>query len=63
MGWNSWNTFGPDIGASVVLGLIENRACRVRDVWRGEELGVFSGSFTTRVDRHDVTLVTLTPLR
>ncbi len=45
------------------LGLIENRPCRVRDVWRGEELGVFSGSFTTRVDRHDVALVTITPLR
>ena len=44
------------------LGLIENRPCRVRDVWTGQDLGVFSSSFTARVDRHDVALVRITPV-
>ncbi|MCS7061511.1 MAG: glycoside hydrolase family 27 protein, partial [Anaerolineae bacterium] len=45
------------------LGLVAHRPCRVHDVWRGEEVGVFSGSFTARVDRHDVALVVITPLQ
>ena len=43
------------------VGLHDRRPCRVRDLWRGEDLGVFTGDFTTRVDSHDVVLVKLTP--
>jgi alpha-galactosidase len=43
------------------LGLHDRRPCRVRDLWNGEDLGVFTGDFTTRVGRHDAVLVRLTP--
>jgi alpha-galactosidase len=43
------------------LGLHDRRPCRVRDLWRGEDLGIFTGSFTGRVDPHDVLLLSLTP--
>jgi alpha-galactosidase len=45
------------------VGLHDRRPCRVRDLWKGEELGVFTGDFTTRVARHDVKLLRLTPIR
>jgi len=35
----------------------------VRDLWRQKELGVFSGSFRTRVPRHGVVMVKLSPVR
>ena len=44
------------------LGLNDRRACRARDLWAGEDLGVCKGTFSTRVPRHDVCLVRLTPL-
>ncbi len=43
------------------IGLHDRRPCKVRDLWAGEDLGTFTGSFTARVDRHDVALVRLTP--
>ena len=45
------------------VGLHDRRPCRVRDLWKGEDLGVFTGDFTTRVDSHDVMLVKLTPVK
>lgn len=44
------------------VGLPADRPCLVRDLWKGEDLGVFTGDFTTRVEPHDVTLVKLTPV-
>ncbi len=44
------------------LGLIESRPCRVRNLWTGQDLGVHTGSFTARVDQHDVALVEIAPL-
>lgn len=44
------------------VGLHDRRACRVRDLWHGDDLGVFTGAFTTSVARHDVALLRLTPL-
>jgi len=44
------------------IGLHDRRPCRVRDLWQGEELGVFTGEFTARVDSHDVALVRITPM-
>ena len=44
------------------LGLHDRRPCQVHDLWTHEDLGVFTGSFTTRVDQHDVTFVRLTPI-
>jgi alpha-galactosidase len=43
------------------LGLHPERPCRVRDLWNHEDLGVFTGSFTARVDSHDVALLRLQP--
>jgi alpha-galactosidase len=43
------------------LGLHDRRPCLVRDLWAGEDLGVFTRSFSTRVDQHDVALIKLTP--
>jgi len=44
------------------LGLVESRPCRVRNLWTGQDLGVHTGSFTARVDQHDVALVEIAPL-
>ncbi len=44
------------------VGLHDRRPCRVRDLWKGEELGVFTGDFSTLIDSHDVALVQLTPV-
>ena len=43
------------------IGLHDRRPCRVRDLWAGEDLGVFRGDFSTLVGSHDVALVRLTP--
>jgi len=45
------------------LGLHDRRPCKVRDLWKGEDLGIFTGDFSTLVDSHDVALVKLTPVR
>lgn len=45
------------------LGLHDRRPCKVRDLWAGEDLGVFTGDFSTLVDSHDVALVKLTPVQ
>ncbi|HHE72207.1 MAG TPA: glycoside hydrolase family 27 protein [Chloroflexi bacterium] len=44
------------------LGLHDRRPCRVRDLWAHEDLGVYTGSFSTRVAPHDVALIKLTPV-
>jgi len=43
------------------LGLHDRRPCLVRDLWAHEEVGVFTGGFTARVDSHDVALVRIIP--
>ncbi len=43
------------------IGMHDRRPCRVRDLWAHEDLGVHTGSFATRVDRHDVALVRISP--
>ena len=43
------------------IGLHDRRPCNVRDLWAGEDLGVFRGDFSTLVGSHDVALVRLTP--
>ncbi len=45
------------------IGLHDRRPCLVRDLWQGEDLGIFTGEFTTRVDGHDVALVRIAPLQ
>jgi alpha-galactosidase len=43
------------------LGLHAQRACRVRDLWAGEDLGVFTECFSTPLDSHDVSMIKITP--
>jgi len=43
------------------LGLHDRRPCIVRDLWKGEDLGAFTGSFSTLIDSHDVALIKLAP--
>jgi alpha-galactosidase len=43
------------------IGLHDRRSCLVRDLWAHQDLGVYRGDFSTRVDRHDVALVRITP--
>jgi alpha-galactosidase len=43
------------------LGLHDRRACMVRDLWTGENLGVYTGSFFAEVMPHDCAIITLTP--
>ena len=45
------------------LGLHDRRPCRVRDLWTGDDLGVFSGDFSARVGVHDAMVVRLIPQR
>jgi alpha-galactosidase len=45
------------------LGLHDRRLCKVRDLWKGEDLGVFTGDFSTLIDSHDVALVKLAPVQ
>ena len=44
------------------LGIHDRRPCRVRDLWAHEDLGVFTGSFSAAVARHDVKLVRIFPV-
>jgi alpha-galactosidase len=43
------------------LGLHDRRACRVTDLWTGDDLGLYTREFSARVGGHDVMLVKLTP--
>ncbi len=43
------------------LGLHDRRPCHVRDLWTGDDLGMFTREFSARVDAHDVMLVKITP--
>ncbi len=43
------------------IGLHDRRSCVVRDLWAKENLGVFTGDFSTCVDSHDVSLVRIIP--
>lgn len=43
------------------LGLHDRRACRVEDLWSGEDLGEHRGSFSAFVAPHNVVLIRLTP--
>ena len=43
------------------IGLHDRRSCRVRDLWAGEDLGVFRGDFSALVGSHDVVLVRIAP--
>lgn len=43
------------------LGLHDRREALVRDLWAGEDLGVFRGSFSTKVEPHGCTLLRLIP--
>jgi alpha-galactosidase len=45
------------------IGLHDRRPCHVRDLWAGEDLGMFRGDFSTLVGSHDVALVRITPHR
>ncbi len=45
------------------VGLHDRRPCKVCDLWTGEDLGVFTGDFSTLIDSHDVALVKLTPVQ
>ncbi|MBN1180160.1 MAG: glycoside hydrolase family 27 protein [Anaerolineae bacterium] len=44
------------------VGLHDRRPCKVRDLWKGMDLGVFTGDFSTLIDSHDAALVKLTPI-
>ncbi len=43
------------------LGLHDRRACAVRDLWTGEDLGVWTREFHADVGSHDCVIVKLTP--
>jgi alpha-galactosidase len=45
------------------IGLHDRRACRVRDLWAGEDLGVYRGDFSTLVGSHDVAFMRIMPER
>ena len=45
------------------IGLHDRRPCRVRDLWSHADLGIFTREFSTRVDKHDVALHRITPVR
>ncbi|MCX7681833.1 MAG: hypothetical protein N2508_07710 [Anaerolineae bacterium] len=62
--FNLGNMSGRLIGVAwESLGLDDRRPCLVRDLWAHEDIGVFTGDFTARVDSHDVALVRITPQR
>ncbi len=44
------------------IGLHSQRPCKVRDLWKHEDLGIMQGDFSTRVDGHDVVMVRITPV-
>ncbi len=46
-----------------MLGLHDRHPCRVRDLWTGEELGVYTGSFYAEVGSHDCAMVRIAPER
>ena len=45
------------------IGLHDRRPCRVRNLWTGEDLGVFTGSFYAEIAPHDCLIVRMTPVR
>lgn len=45
------------------LGIHDRRECAVRDIWTGDDLGVFTREFSTVVLRHDVRLVRIMPVK
>ena len=45
------------------IGLHDRRACQVRDLWAGEDLGEFAGDFSALIDTHDAMLLRLRPQR
>ncbi len=51
-----WITF-----AFETVGIHPARPCAVRNLWSGEDLGVFTGSYSTRVIRHGVELLRIFP--
>ncbi|NQT87991.1 hypothetical protein HQ560_14585, partial [bacterium] len=44
------------------VGLHDRRPAAVRDLWAREDLGIFTGSFSTTVEPHGCTLLRLTPI-
>ena len=44
------------------IGIHDQRPCLVRDLWAQQDLGTFTSNFTTRVGRHDVALLRITPV-
>ncbi|MBI5959501.1 MAG: glycoside hydrolase family 27 protein [Chloroflexi bacterium] len=44
------------------LGLHPQRACHVRNLWTGEDLGGFTASFSIPVDSHDVVIIRISPI-
>eukprot|EP01100_Stratorugosa_tubuloviscum_P003332 TRINITY_DN1801_c1_g1_i3.p1 TRINITY_DN1801_c1_g1~~TRINITY_DN1801_c1_g1_i3.p1 ORF type:complete len:353 (-),score=165.89 TRINITY_DN1801_c1_g1_i3:106-1164(-) len=44
------------------LGIDSTKPYYVRDVWQQENIGAFTGSFSTKVDSHDVFMAVLTPV-
>jgi alpha-galactosidase len=43
------------------IGLFPGARASVRDLWRREDLGLFTGRFETRVEPHDVVVLRVTP--
>ena len=43
------------------IGLNDQRPCLVQNLWTHEDLGTFTGHFSTLIDTHDVVLVKITP--
>lgn len=44
------------------LGIHDRRACAVRDLWTGDDLGVWTREFHAAVGTHDCAIVRITPL-
>lgn len=45
------------------LGIHDRRPALVRDLWAHEDVGVFKGAYSQRVDSHDCAILKITPVR
>ncbi len=60
--WNNILTHTGNLFTVGVIGIATGRKCKVRDLWRHEDLGVFVDSFTATVESHGVVMVRVSPL-
>jgi alpha-galactosidase len=57
----SADNFRPITAAWEALHVPANRTCNVVDLWTGDDLGEYQGSFSTQVNPHDTMMILITP--